>query len=248
MRLLLVFLNEPIPGTVNTRLALDVGEVEAARYYQAMVEVLLRQLQGLQDCRIRFCYTPDDAEEAVRFWLLPGMRATSGPEDGVYLAPQPQADYALTQEVDFRPQGDGDFGARITRAFTDGFDEGYREIAIIGSNCLECGARWINAAFSRLHDQSSRDAVIGPSTQGNYYLLILKSNAPELFDHIPWRSEGVTSATLAAARRAGLYVESLPRLEEIIDLRDWHSTLASPLGAALKKALGEPLEDDHTDL
>ena len=245
MRLLLVFLNEPIPGMVNTRLAQDVGKDEASRYYQAMVEVLLRQLQGLQDCRIRFCYTPDDAGEAIRFWLLPAMRATAGPEDTVFLAPHSQTDYALSQEVDFRPQGDGDFGARIERAFSEGFDEGYDEIAIIGPNCLECGARWINAAFSRLHDQSSRDAVIGPSTQGNYYLLILKSNAPELFDHIPWRGEDVSSATLAAARRAGLYVESLPRLDEIIDLRDWQSALASPLGAALKKALGEPPEDDY---
>ena len=246
MRLLLVFLNEPIPGTVNTRLALDVGEAEAARYYQAMVEVLLRQLQGLQNCRIRFCYTPDDAGEAIRFWLLPGMRAASGPEDGVYLAPQSQTDHALTQEVDFRPQGDGDFSARIERAFTEGFNEGYREIAIIGSNCLECGARWINAAFSRLHDQSSRDAVIGSSTKGNDYLLILKSNAPELFENIPWNGDNVFTTTLSAARRAGLYVESLPRLEEIIELRDWQGALASPLGAALKKALGEPLEDDHS--
>ena len=63
MRLLLVFLKEPIPGKVKTRLAKDVGEDTAALYYKAIVEVLLKQLRGLENCRIRFCFTPDDAEE-----------------------------------------------------------------------------------------------------------------------------------------------------------------------------------------
>jgi glycosyltransferase A (GT-A) superfamily protein (DUF2064 family) len=243
MRLLLVFVNEPTPGLVNTRLAVDVGENEAARLYKAMVEVLLRQLQGLQDCRIRFCYAPDDAGDAVRFWLLPSMQATSSAEDGLYIAPQSGAGGELTQEVDFRPQGNGNFGERVSRAFSDGFDQGYREIALVGTNCIECGSRWINAAFSRLLSESARDAVIGPTVQGSYYLLALKSHAPELFENIPWGEEDVFTATMSAARRSGLYVDSLPRLTEVLELDNWQELMKSSLGGALKKALGEPLEE-----
>lgn len=248
MRLLLVFVNEPVPGTVFTRLAMDLGKQEAARYYKATVEVLLRQLQGLENCRIRICHTPDDAGDAVRFWLLPSMRATSAPEQNLYLAPATQAaDGSMTQEVDFRPQGTGDLGARLERAFAGGFAEGFGDIAVIGPNCLECGARWINTAFSRLDSETARDAVIGPTTKGSYYLLILKSHAPELFENIPWNSENVLSATLSAARRGGLYIESLPRLSEVAGLTDWKNLHQSPLGAALKKALGEPLGDCAAD-
>lgn len=239
MRLLLVFVNEPVPGMVLGHFAMDLGKQKAAQYYKAMVEVLLRQLQGLENCRIRFCYAPDDADEAVRFWILSCMRATSGPEENIFLAPLSHSDAALCQEVDFRPQGDGDLGDRIERAFADGFAEGYEEIAVIGSNCLECGARWINAAFSRLESDMARDAVIGPTSNGSYYLLALKSHAPELFEDIPWMSENVLSTTLSAARRSGLYVESLPRLSEVIEPSDWTTLLKSPLGAALKKALGD---------
>lgn len=248
MRLLLVFINEPVPGKVHTRLAVDAGEQEAARYYKATVEVMLRQLQGLENCRIRFCYAPDDAGEAIRFWILPCMSATMAADDNLYLAPSSHAGDTLSQEVDFRPQGEGDFGAKLERAFAEGFTQGYKDIAVIGPNSPECGARWINAAFSRLDSQAARDAVIGPTTSGSYYLLVLKSHASELFEDIPWKSENVLSATLSAARRGGLSLEHLPRLGEVVELSDWQNLLGSPLGAALKKALGEPVKDEiHPD-
>ncbi|MGB1260876.1 MAG: TIGR04282 family arsenosugar biosynthesis glycosyltransferase, partial [Akkermansiaceae bacterium] len=151
-RLLLVFLKEPIPGCVKTRLAADLGEEEATRIYRALVEVLLLQLRGLENCRIRFCYTPDDADDAIRFWILPYLNAQANGGDGAdsYLIPAPDGSTQQPQEVDFSPQGKGDLGERLTRAFDQGFADGYSEIAVIGSDCPQCGARWINAAFSRL--------------------------------------------------------------------------------------------------
>lgn len=248
MRLLLVFLKEPIPGKVKTRLAQDVGDEDASRYYKALVEVLLKQLQGLQDCRIRFCYAPDDAEDAIRFWLLPEMRATSSSSEGLYLAPHSHTVDKPTQEVDFRPQRSGDLGDRLDRAFNRAFEDGFSEIAVIGTDCPDCGARWINAAFSRLNSETGRDIVIGPSTDGGYYLMALKSPAPALFQNIPWSKNDVFEKTAEAAKSAGLSLDSLPELSDVDHLCDWDRVIASPLGAALKKALGEPLDDTLSDL
>ncbi len=243
MRLLLVFLKEPIPGQVKTRLAADVGADDAARYHKALVEVLLRQLQGLSNCRIRFCYTPDDAEDAIRFWLLPEMRAASGPSENLYLAPSSHATVELTQEVDFRAQGHGDPGNRLERAFAQGFADGFSEIAAIGTAYPDCGARWINAAFARLTTHPPSHAVIGPGMDGDYYLLALKSPAPQLFRHIPWRQGAVLEATLSAAHSGHdrMTTELLPELPGVRRLRDWQRAKESPLGAALKKALGEEI-------
>jgi glycosyltransferase A (GT-A) superfamily protein (DUF2064 family) len=244
MRLLLVFLKEPIPGEVKTRLAADVGEDEAARYYKAMVEVLLKQLRGLQDCQIRFCYAPDDAEDAIRFWLLPEMGVTSGDCKGVYLTPIHSNKQNGHQKIDFRAQGGGHLGDRLNRAFEEGFADGYESIAVIGTDCPSCGARWINTAFARLESDACRDGIIGPSNDGGYYLLALKSPASFLFRDIPWSDSQVLEATLAAAEKNNLILAQLPPLADVDDLNGWHALLDSPLGASVRKALGEKLEDD----
>lgn len=237
MRLLLIFLKEPIPGKVKTRLAADVGDEEAARYYKALVEVQLKQLQGLENCRIRFCYAPDDADDAIRFWLLPQMNGSRGETEDVYLAPTALGE-KYRQEIDFRPQGDGDLGERMERAFAEGFADGFEEIAVIGTDCPDCGARWINAGFSRMAKES-RHGMIGPSTDGGYYLLGLKNHSPSLFQNISWSEDNVLELTLTAANKADISLEQLPFLTDVDHLDDWENVLASPLGAALKKALGE---------
>lgn len=237
MRLLLVFLKEPIPGKVKTRLASSIGEEEATRYYKAMVEVLLKQLRGLIDCRIRFCYAPDDAGDAIRFWLLPEMGATSGEKKDIYLAPVYTEEQHNHQEVDFYPQGDGDLGERMSRAFLNGFSDGYTSIAVIGTDCPDCGARWINAAFSRLEASHSRDGMIGPSEDGGYYLLALKKQAPYLFENIPWSEHNVLEKTMCVAHTKGLTLETLPTLRDVDTIAEWNQLIKSPLGAAIKKAL-----------
>jgi len=243
MRLLLVFLKEPAPGKVKTRLAADVGEETATRYYRALVEVLLKQLRGLQKTRIRFCYAPDDAHDAIRFWLLPEMNASSKSKNDnsvpLFHAPATQTSTTATQEIDFHPQGDGNLGDRMSRAFTRGFEEGFQEIAVIGTDCPECGSRWINAAFARMHTKPNNHGVIGPCPDGGYYLLGLQSPAPSLFNDIPWSQSDVLAATLTAAKNSQLSLEQLPPLNDIDHLDDWLRLMDSPLGAAIKKSLGE---------
>jgi glycosyltransferase A (GT-A) superfamily protein (DUF2064 family) len=242
MRLLLVFLKEPTPGKVKPRLAADVGDDTAARYYRALVEVLLKQLQGLQNTRIRFCYAPDDAHDAIRFWLLPQMKATGSGEQSVFLAPATPTSLQPTQEIDFRAQGDGHWGDRMHRAFSQGFSDGFQQIAAIGTDCPECGSRWINAAFARIQTKPNNHGVIGPCPNGGYYFLALQSLAPAIFDAIPWNSQSqnnALSATLKAAKNSQLTLEQLPPLNDVDYLDDWHRLLNSPLGPSIKKSLGK---------
>ena len=249
MRLLLLFIDEPIPGKVLPEIEAELGASRASDIYKAMVEVMLRQLQGLENCRIRFCYSPDDACDATKFWLLPEMAATSCETKNVYVTSNSQFPNAQTQEIDFRSQGEGSIDKRLERAFNDGFSDGYREIAIVDPTCIECGARWINASFARLHKETSRDTIIGPSKQGNHYLLALKSAAPELFQETldPKQNEqeqkqSLLSISESHAQKIGRETELLPPLSVTSTPSDWQRLLATPLGPALKKALGEPID------
>ncbi len=242
MRLLLVVLQEPIPGAVLPKLAAEAGLEKACQYYKALIEVMITQLQGLENCRIRFCYTPEDASDAIKFWLLPRMEACSADEANLYHAPCSSTN-ENPQEIDFYPLRTPSIADGISKAFTDGFAEGFDQIAVLNPTCLECGARWINATFSRLHPETNRDAIIGPTYMDRYYILALKADTPELFAGIPWDSPRLLSLTQTAAEQSRREIELLPPLMETSSLEDWQRLIECPLGPALKKVLGGPLDE-----
>ncbi len=84
MRLLNLHIHEPLPGQVLPLMAEALGPEEAARRYRAIVLTTLRQLRGLTNSRLRILTTPDDASEAVRFWLLPRLADRWQAENGVF--------------------------------------------------------------------------------------------------------------------------------------------------------------------
>jgi rSAM/selenodomain-associated transferase 1 len=61
-------------------------------------------------------------------------------------------------------------------------------------------------------------AVLGPSTDGGYYLLGLKHAHARMFEDIAWSTERVTEQTLARAREIGLAVHLLPAWYDVDDV------------------------------
>ena len=237
MRLLLVFLKEPIPGKVKPRLAAELGEEKATLCYQSLVSVLLKQLQGLENTRIRFCYTPDDASDAVRFWILPTINATSTQDPNLFLCPKTPLEKEFTQEVDFRPQGEGTQSERMLRAFTEGFNDGFEHIVAIDADCPYCGSRWINAAIARFAHSPDIHGAIGPSPRGGCYLLGLQTHAPSLFGDFSWDDSNACKKIMQATSQSNIHLMTLPPLNKINTINDWNELLESPLGPAIKKEL-----------
>jgi rSAM/selenodomain-associated transferase 1 len=54
------------------------------------------------------------------------------------------------------------------------------------------------------------DLVLGPTDDGGYYLVGLRSPCPALFENIPWSTSTVLARTLERAQRLGLRVACLP--------------------------------------
>ncbi len=61
-------------------------------------------------------------------------------------------------------------------------------------------------------------AVLGPSTDGGYYLLGLKRAHARMFEDIAWSTERVAEATLARAREIGLHMHQLPVWYDVDDV------------------------------
>lgn len=142
MRLLTLKIKEPLPGFVLPEMASDHGPEEAARRYRAIVVTTLRQLRGLSDSRIRLLVDPEDAHEAVRFWLLPRLAEKWQADDGI-----------------FRTEGwEIDFG---------GDSDSFPVQASGYILCPNLGARWVHAAL--LGIGRTADDVVGPATGGGEY-------------------------------------------------------------------------------
>lgn len=67
-------------------------------------------------------------------------------------------------------------------------------VLIIGSDCYQLTANHLHEAIKVL---DIKDAVLGTTFDGGYYLLGLKKLNPRIFENIPWSTSRVAQKTLA---------------------------------------------------
>ena len=104
-----------------------------------------------------------------------------------------------------RPQTGSDLGARMETALRTELTDTTSAL-IVGTDIPGIGRDTIADAFDAL---GTADVVIGPATDGGYYLIGMRQAHPELFRDIPWSTDGVLPRTLAAAESKGLDVALL---------------------------------------
>ncbi len=189
---LIVLVKAPREGEVKTRLAATAGTRKACAVYRELVATVLQRNSALKTVELRF--TPDDAGAEIQPWLRPGWTA--------------------------QPQGDGDLGARMGRAFEASFAAGFERVVIIGSDCPAAGSADVRAAWKEL---KTHDVVLGPALDGGYWLIGLRAVHPPLFEGISWSSEAVLGQTLQRARALGLRIQLLRILADIDTEEDWNA-------------------------
>jgi glycosyltransferase A (GT-A) superfamily protein (DUF2064 family) len=115
-------------------------------------------------------------------------------------------------------QGDGDLGQRIERIFNRGLLEASAVIAI-GADSPALTAAHLQAALEALQ---TKHVVMGPSSDGGFYLLALRTSPARLFTSIPWSS----SKTLhALKKRIEEYCLSIAELEPLFDVDTYNDLL-----------------------
>lgn len=124
-------------------------------------------------------------------------------------------------------QAGENLGMRMEQAFKWGFHEGYSQICIIGSDCYELNEQIVMQAFKVL-DQ--KDAVIGPTHDGGYYLLGMQSLHSGLFQNKKWSTDTVASDTINDLRQLGLSWDRLVTLTDVDVEEDLPEALKALLG------------------
>lgn len=96
-------------------------------------------------------------------------------------------------------------------------DAGYDAVCLLNSDSPTLPAAYLTAAATALAAPGDR-IVIGPSTDGGYYLLGLKQPHRRLFQEVDWSTERVCGQTLVRARELGLPVHQLPSWYDVDDV------------------------------
>ena len=86
------------------------------------------------------------------------------------------------------------------------------QACVVGTDVPDLDAGLVEESFDTL---SRADVVIGPATDGGYYLMALQRPIPELFEDIPWSTPEVLDRTLEAAHSLGLSVCTLKTLRDV---------------------------------
>jgi uncharacterized protein len=203
---LIVFTRYPEVGKTKTRLIPALGAAGAAALQRQMTEFTLKQVEklaqqqdGLNSLSVEIRFAGGD-RSLMQDWL--GSRWS------------------------YQPQATGDLGERMRLAFQSAFGTGSKRVVTIGIDCPELDAATLAQAFLALQEH---DLVLGPATDGGYYLIGLRSLIPELFSGIDWGTDQVFRQTIAVAEAKGLAIATLTPLTDVDrpeDLPIWEATQA----------------------
>ncbi|MGC1394083.1 MAG: TIGR04282 family arsenosugar biosynthesis glycosyltransferase [Coleofasciculaceae cyanobacterium] len=184
---LIIFTRYPEPGKTKTRLIPVLGAEGAAKLQRQMTEQKLAEAKKLQAINSLFLeiHFTDGNQQLMQNWL---------------------------GNLTYKQQSPGDIGYRMAVAFQTAFEAEMSRVVLIGIDCPDLKAELMVDAFQALN---KHDLVLGPATDGGYYLIGLNYLISELFIGITWSTAKVLEQTKNIAQKLELAVAYLPTLSDI---------------------------------
>lgn len=189
---LIIFTRYPVPEKTKTRLIPDLGPAAAADVHRKLAENIIEEgktVQGQIELDLEICYTGGSIRQMQK-WLGNNLQYTE--------------------------QEDGDLGLRMFSALKRSLSEGFEKVVLIGTDLPGQVTDHIKTAFN---DLNKKDVVIGPATDGGYWLVGMKS-PHNIFKGISWGKDSVLRQTLSVAEKKGLSVALIDPVNDIDTLED----------------------------
>ena len=216
----IVFAKNPVPNQVKTRLIPALSPEQAAALYTAFLTDWCETLAKLSGVALVIAYTPAEAQ--------PDLQALIG------------------DDVSYISQMGADLGERLTSATQWAVKQAYTKILLVGSDSPTLPISYISEAITLL---DSRDTVIGPSTDGGYYLIGFSAAActktvPHVFEEIAWSTADVFQQTVTRICETGAMLGLLPPWYDIDTAEDLAFLQAH---IAAMQLAGEPVQAVRTE-
>lgn len=199
---LIIFTRVPVPGQTKTRLMPYFTPRQCARLHRCFLEDLA-VVCSEAEADVFVCWTAQEndgpsGEDAKEKKPEQVLREIFG-ETAAY----------------FRQSGDG-LGERMYRAIREVLEKGYEACVLMGADVPEVESRDLRQAFEILE---SRDIVFGPTVDGGYYLIGMKSAVREAFEKQTYGHGSVLQNTIRGLKEAELKV-GLGKIQHDIDTKE----------------------------
>jgi rSAM/selenodomain-associated transferase 1 len=163
-------------------------------------------------------------KDAAANILLAARRAGTGAAIAGYAAYGPPGsetffDATFGGAIGLIPAWLPNFGDCLLHAIREIFARGHASAVVLNSDSPTLPTVLLNETAEILARPGDR-AVLGPSSDGGYYLLGLKTAHERMFQDIAWSTECVAEQTLARANEIGLGVDVLPLWYDVDDVQD----------------------------
>ena len=165
-----LFAKKPAPGAVKTRLQSHLSAHDAARLYEALLLDCATALHATTATAKVVAFAPANAEEALRALLTP------------------------TGTFEYVPQPEGDLGQRMEGLMQWAFARGAERVVLVGSDSPSLPVEYIDEGLALLRE---KEVVLGPSTDGGYYLVGRRNGESRIFQDVAWSTGMVLEQTLS---------------------------------------------------
>ena len=184
---LIVYAKRPLPGYAKTRLGQGIGMEQAASVY----------------ARLLYGYLIDLLQANLESTVI--ELSVASPDDVSFFA-------AAFPELVVCPQVDGDLGQRMAASICSAFEQGAGSVILTGSDIPSLNSHIVRKAFQELE---TSPIVLGPASDGGYYLIGMRNPNNSLFRGIEWSTDHVLDQTEAMVRAQGLTAVRLPPLRDM---------------------------------
>lgn len=187
---IILFTRVPIPGKTKTRMMPELTPLECARLHICFLKDIQSQCEETGE-DIFVCYTPEDKKKILTAVLGKGKQ--------------------------YFPQQGEDLGQRMYEAMEAVCKKGYEACVLLGADVPEITAYDLNQAFRMLE---TRDVVFGPTEDGGYYLVGMKTPIKEVFQRQLYGQGTVLKDTLCRLDAAGFSTGLLHKYSDMDTLED----------------------------
>lgn len=188
---LIIMAKQPIIGKTKTRLSPPLSPEQATALYKALLLDTIALCSQVESVDLAVASTPPDASDYFQHVSPAGTLIL--------------------------PAACEDIGGCLSLVLGELLDRGYQMVLAINSDGPSLPLSHIESALKFLKDS---DLVLGPSEDGGYYLIGLKTYYPALFEGIDWSTARVIGQTMNKASDLGLSIALLPNWYDIDTARD----------------------------
>jgi rSAM/selenodomain-associated transferase 1 len=171
-----IMAKRPRAGEVKTRLCPPLSPGDAAALYRCFLLDKIEQVRALTAAHPALAYTPATARAEFAA-LAPGFTLVL--------------------------QRGPDLGARLRTSLGTLLARGHSAALAIDSDTPTLPRPFLQQALDLVADPTV-DVVLGPTEDGGYYLIGVRTAPPEIFEGIAWSTPRVLAETLQRAAAAGL--------------------------------------------